>query len=195
MPEPSEEAPEQVLELARACEEYVERALGFRLDYSVETLPVLDQYAEGVRESVEDRPDLLPLLSHAVGAYFGEVVRRKFGGFWRLPSSNVVDWQVCLTHVFLWFNPIGVACDGIVGHAEHGGPGSQLKVAAEDRDLVKNRLGQLADVTEDEYYMLSTRAEVVEIVVDELTRHMEASGYAESTFDESDYEAEQRLPL
>lgn len=189
------ETPESVRELAEACEQYVVRALGFQLDYSTETLPVLDQYLLEVRASVEQRPDLMPLLSQAVGAYFGEVMCRTMGGFWRMPSANVVDWQVCLTHVFLWLSPVGVACDAIAGHTDHGGPSSQLRVAPEDREFVRARLASLEGVDETQYYRLSTRIEALEVVIEELRRRMEERGYGDSEFDVSDYEAEQQLPL
>lgn len=189
------ETPENVRELAEACEQYVVRALGFQLDYSIETLPVLDQYVVDVRGSVEQRPDLMPLLSHAVGAYFGEVMCRTIGGFWRTPSPNVVDWQVCLTHVFLWLNPVGVACDAIAGHTEHGGPSSQLRVSLEDREFVRARLERLEGVDEAQYFRLSTRVEALEVVIEELRRRMEERGYGDSEFDISDYEAEQLPPV
>lgn len=188
------ESPEEVRQLAQACEEYVQRALGFELDYSPETLGAVDQYALDVRDTAEDRPELLDLLARALGAYFGEVLVRSMGGFWRLRSPNIADWQVCLTHAFVWLNPIGVAYDALAGGTEHSGPGSQIRVAPEDRDLVRARLGRLADVDEEEYYKLTTRMEVIELVVEELRRKMEEQGYAESTFDESDYEAEQQPP-
>jgi len=191
----SSETPESVRELAEACEQYVVRALGFQLDYSVETLPVLDQYVLDVRASVAERPDLMPLLSHAVGAYFGEVMCRTLGGFWRTPSPNVVDWQVCLTPVFLWLNPVGVAYDALAGHTDHGGPSSQLRVSLEDREFVRARLARLEEVDEEQYYSFSTRIEVMQVVIEELQRRMEESGYGETEFDLTDYEAEQQAPV
>jgi hypothetical protein len=191
--EESSESPESVLELAQACEHYVARALGFQLDYSIETLPVLDQYVDDVRASVMERPDLMLLLSNAVGAYFGEVICRTLGGFWR-PSPNVVDWQVCLTPVFVWLNPIGVASDALAGHPDHDGPSSQIRVSPEDREFVRARLGRLAEVDEEQYCRLSTRMEVLQIVVEELAHRMEERGYGGTTFDLSDYEAEQLPP-
>ncbi len=187
-------APEPVAELVKACEDYVERALGFHLDFSVETLPVLDQYAREVRDSVLERPELVALVAHALGAYFGEVACRALDGFWRIPSQNVVDWQICSRRAFVWFNPIGVAYDALVGNTEHDGPGSQIRVAPHERELVRARLGLLADVDEEEYYLFSTRMEVLELVVEELQRHMQEQGYGDSSFDEADYEAEQRPP-
>ena len=36
--------PEQIADLARACVDYVKRALHVELDFSAETLPMLDHY-------------------------------------------------------------------------------------------------------------------------------------------------------
>lgn len=191
----SSETPESVRELAEACEQYVVRALGFQLDYSIETLPVLDQYVLDVRASVAERPDLMPLVSHALGAYFGEVMCRTLGGFWRTPSPNVVDWQVCLTQVFLWLNPVGVASDALAGHTDHGGPSSQLRVSPEDRELVAARLARLEAVDEEQYYSFSTRIEVLQVVIEELQRRLEESGYGGTEFELTDYEAEQQPPV
>ena len=185
-------SPENLVELARACEAYVMQASGFQLDYTVETLPVLDQYAREVQETIETRPELLELLAHAAGAYFGQVLCGVGPGFWRLPSGNVLDWQVCMREAFLWLNPIGVAYDVLSQDSEHAGPNAQLRVAAEDRDLVKARLARLADVPEEEYYSFSTRMEVIEMVLEELKRQQDERGYGGMTFDESDYEAEQQ---
>src|SRR5687767_15165113 len=39
-------APPAIQDLADACIRYVERAVGVRLDYTLETLPLLDHYLE-----------------------------------------------------------------------------------------------------------------------------------------------------
>src|ERR1044071_2601851 len=101
--------PEPVAELVTACLDYVRRALKFELDFTSDTLPVLDHYAATVRASRRERPELTPLVARARGAYCGEVVRAWIPGFWRVPSANVHDWQLCSRVCFLWWNPIGVA--------------------------------------------------------------------------------------
>src|SRR5688572_27074842 len=98
------EPPPQILDLASACLEYVDRALGFTLDFSSDTLGVVDHYATTVRANLAANPSLGPLIGPAVGAYFGEVVRVRFHGFWRVPP-NQHDWAVCLRTVFLNINP------------------------------------------------------------------------------------------
>ena len=103
-----EEAPPEIAELAEACRVYVSRALEVELDFTLETLPVLDHYIAKARENLAERPQLVELVTRSAGAYFGEVVRRAFPSFWRLPSGDSHDWQVCFEEVFLAFNPVAV---------------------------------------------------------------------------------------
>ncbi len=182
-----EPAPEPVLEASNACLEYVKRATGVTLDYTPETLSVLDHYLGLVRSDAKDRPELVPLIARAVGAYFGEVVRVVVPSFWRLPSPNVVDWQLCASAVFFAFNPIGAAYDALFESVEHDGPRSLFRVAPEDKDLLARRLEAMPEVPEDEYYLLTTRIEVIEAVVEALRARLEAKGYGESEFTEEDY--------
>src|SRR5690242_20282306 len=50
------EPPPQILDLASACLEYVDRALGFTLDFSSDTLGVVDHYATTVRANLATNP-------------------------------------------------------------------------------------------------------------------------------------------
>lgn len=182
-----EPAPEAVLEASKACLDYVLRATGVKLDYTPETLSVLDHYLGLVRSDNKDRPELVPLIARAVGAYFGEVVRTLVPSFWRLPSANVVDWQLCASAAFFAFNPIGAAYDALYQSVEHDGPRSLFRVAPEDKDLLAARLEAMPEVPEDEYYLLTTRIEVIEASIEALRARLEAKGYGESEFTEEDY--------
>jgi hypothetical protein len=185
-------APQSISDLANACRTYVRAAFGAELDYSAETLPLVDHYIERVRRDVADRPDLRELTARTIGAYFGEVARAQIDGFWRLGSPNIHDWAVCARPVFLWFNPFGAAWDALSGGEEHAGPRSTIHVAPEYRAAVDARLSSAPPVPELEYYLLSTRVEALEIVVETLRIEMERAGYGEVDYDESDYGAELR---
>jgi hypothetical protein len=179
--------PPVIEELAGVGREYVRRALGVELDFSPETLPVVDHYATLVRAELETNPSLGPIAAAALGAYFGELLRLRFDGFWRVPSGNQHDWSVCSRHVFLAINPIGVGFDAVYGGLDHDGPRSALRVAPEDRHYLDQRLAAIPPVPEDEYFLFSTRFEVVEIASEALAAKMEEEGYGGTEFSPEDY--------
>lgn len=177
-------------ELAQACELYVERAVGIQLDFTPDTLPVLDHYVRLARPSAVERPELLPLVARVVGAYFGQLICSQLGFFWRRPSPDVHTWQVCGGTAMLAINPVGVAYDALHVSAEHGGPCSQLRVGREERAVVDRRLHTLPPVSEDDYFTLSTRWEVLEIAIEALRAEMLRQGLADVRFELEDYEAD-----
>jgi hypothetical protein len=183
-------APEVIQDLARSCLDYVKKAVGVELDYTRDTLPLLDHYVAAMRADVQEREELRRLIAHAIGAYFGEVMRRTIGGFWRMPSPNVHDWAVCARPVFLSINPMAVAFDALADGQEHDGPRSDLRVAPEYRSAVADRLSALPPVSEDEFFLLSTRLEAIEVAAAALKASMSADGYEDQEFDEGDYAAE-----
>jgi hypothetical protein len=184
--------PEAIVELVRACLDYVKRSLGTELDFTPETLPLLDHYLSEVREELTAKPELVELTAHAAGAYFGEVLRRQMKGFWRMPSSSLHDFQVCSSVAFVSINPFGVAYDALYGSTEHGGPRSNLKLAPEDHGYIAARLATVPELPEDQFYLLTTRIEVVDITVEALRARLEEEGYSETEYTPEDYEAELR---
>ncbi|MBN2192784.1 MAG: hypothetical protein JW751_08190 [Polyangiaceae bacterium] len=161
--------PSEVAELVAALREYVWRVVGIAVDGTPETLPLVDHYVELVRAEREKRPEILDLVVVALGAYFGEVLRRQIGGFWHLPSADVFRWRVCSRRVLVAVNPVGVAYDVLYQGAEHDGPSAEVELSTADRNRVAPRLAALPGVTEREYYLLSTRVEVIEIIIDALS--------------------------
>jgi hypothetical protein len=179
--------PAPILDLAGACLEYVNHALGFDLDFSPDTLGAVDHYTTGVRASLAQNPALGALIAPAVGAYFGEVVRVHFDAFWRIPTSNQHDWSVCWKLAFLAINPIGVGYDAIYGGPDHDGPRSALRVGPEDREFLDRRLATVPPVPEEQYHLLTTRFEVLEIAAEALRAKMEEEGYGGTEYTEDDY--------
>lgn len=187
-PEEADAPPPEIEELSEACRQYVLSAVGVELDYTPETLSLLDHYIGQARESLEARPELRELMTRSAGAYFGELVRRAFGGFWRLPSADTHDWQVCLRGVFLAINPVGVAWDALEDSDEHSGPSSELVLDPADREGVQQRLEAMPEVAEDEFWLLTTRLEVLEAVAEHLAAEMERAGVQDVTFEPDDYD-------
>lgn len=179
--------PTPIDELAQTCVSYVHRALGVTLDFEPETLAVLDHYASTVRAEVGRNPALAAVIAPAVGAYFGEVVRARLSGFWRLPSANPQDWTVCSRVAYLAINPLGVGYDAIYGGTDHDGPRSTLRIAPEDSEYLDERLAALPPVAEDEYFFLTTRFEVLEVATEALRAKMEQEGYGGTEYTVEDY--------
>lgn len=179
--------PPEVQDLANAGIEYVARSLGMMLDFTPESLAILDHYTGSVRAELEQKPALGALLAPALGAYFGEVVRARFQGFWRVPSPNQHDWSVCSHLVFIAINPIGVAYEALYANEDHPGPRSTLRVAPEDREYLERRLETLPPVPEHDYFSFTTRFEVLEVASEALSAKMEEEGYGGTRFGEEDY--------
>jgi len=180
--------PDAVAELADACVRFVERKLGVRLDYSLETLPVLDHYLVQARTEVRDRPELIPLLVNAAGAYFGEVVRRRVPSWWHMPTTDPTSWQIQAEPVYLWFEPVGMAYDALLGgERAEDDPMAKLEIDEEDREALEVRLSELPAVEEDEFFALSTRLEVIDIAADVIKARMVENGLGDVVFTAEDY--------
>ena len=151
-----------VHELAGACVTYVHRAVGIELDFTPETLPILDHYLLQVGKTEEG---LTELIVASAGAYFGEVLVRTIGQMrWHLEQSELDHWRIEVDHVFLFFNPLGMVREA-VAQAEVPGCFAHLEVLPRDRPILDQSLSHMGDVREDDYYRLAVRYEVIEQVV------------------------------
>lgn len=183
--EPDTGMPPAVADLVAACVRYVATRYGVPLDFTSDTLSLVDQYVRDGRGELSARPESLDLLSGTIGAYLGEVVRREHGGFWRA-EGDPSSWRVLLSRVFLAFNPIGMAREALlVGDAE--GFGAHLQLDEAEREDVEARLAALPEVDEAEFYLPTTRFEVVQIAASALRAKMESSGLGNVRFEEEDY--------
>ena len=181
-----EEAPPLVADLADACVRFVDAALGVRLDFSAETLPLLDHYIGTRRSELVSRPETIGLVGRAAGAYFGEVVRRRFRSFWHLASDDPSTWEVRFEPVYLAFSPLAVAYDAIT-HGDEEGPTAHFQLDDQDREAVEVRLAELPAASDEEFFSFSTRLEVLDIAVDAIKARMMSSGLGEVSFTSEDY--------
>ncbi len=169
---PVEPPPDHVRELALGAVQFVQRATGVQLDFDPETLPLLDHYLSSVSEASEA---VLALVAPAAGAYFGEVVRKVFPARWSAPGEDYAVWRIEFSPCFLHFNPVAFAHEAI--HARElieGGTG--FGVNSDDVDTVRQSLEVLGTVSEEDYFKLSTRFEVLTSVVDRLIASATARG-------------------
>ena len=172
-------APARIREYAEQAIAYVQRALGVRLEYDSDTLPVLDHYLRTVptNRPVEgdddgDAPEVKPsiageqtaavqLVLATAGAYFGEVVRRRNGGRWEL-GDDQSEWRVVLP-TGLNFSPIGFVASAIA-QADLDDLDTELDAPLRMQPYVKQTLDRMGEVTVDEYYSLCGRLDTLEHV-------------------------------
>ena len=87
--------PSAVLECAERCVVGVRNASGLELDFTPETLPMLDHYLSETRdlprEPVGD--PVRGLVAALAGAFFGEVVRRTFPARWAAGDPDPMAWR------------------------------------------------------------------------------------------------------
>ncbi len=181
--------PDAVIERIVSCVRFVHSATGLELDASHETLPILDYYATSAREQTESRPETLPLLSEAMGAYFGQVLARELGLLWRANDPDPSTWLLYGQDVFVAINPIGVAYDVLCANSRHEGPSSELLLARDERELIAARLAALPDVAEDQFFTFASRFDVLHIVVEAL-RGLLLPGAGDMSYEWGDYEDE-----
>lgn len=183
--------PGPVAELIAACNRFVATRYKVALDGTPLTLSLLDQYVRDAREAMKERPESIDLVAPAVGAYLGEVMRQTFGATWSLPAEEINTdhdaWRLCFIHVYLAFNPIGVAREALT-MIEAEGWNAHLTLDPGEADEIRERLDAMPEVDEDEYYLPSTRFDVVNVVVDTLRARAEASGTGDVEFAPEDYD-------
>ena len=159
---PMKTAPNPIVELAEGCAHFVKQALEIELDYTPETLPILDHY---LRERADKpRAEVLSLLTPAAGAYFGEVVRRNLGpSRWFDAAFEHTCYALEFENNFMTFNPLGMALEAIQD-APADGWGAHIQVLPEDQLHVKDALERVGQVSASDYHRLAIRFETLELV-------------------------------
>jgi hypothetical protein len=185
-PEPGDAPPPPaVAELAAACVRFVTSKYKVPLDFTADTLSLVDHYVRDARADIAAKPETIELLQASIGAYLGEVMRRAFGASWFCEGDHD-GWRLDFKYVFLTFNPIGMAREALaLGEAE--GWHAHLETDPGERELLEERLATLGEIEEEEYYAPTTRFDIVEIAVDTLRAKMQAEGNGDVTFGADDY--------
>lgn len=178
--------PPAVRELAEACVRFVKAATGVELDYEPETLSVLDHYVAEARRSAVKTREAGVVAAHAAGAYFGEVVRRRYASWWRVEDDDPTEWSIELGSVYLSLRPVSMMADAIF-RDEGAGEDEPLIVEERDRAMISARLDDLPAVTEDELFAPTTRLEVIDIAVDAIRSKRIADGEPEANLTPDDY--------
>ena len=150
--------PPRVREYADQAVSYVQRALGIKLEYDSDTLPVLDHY---LRTVPDDQPAALQLVVATSGAYFGEVVRQRLGGRWELGSQEA-EWRVVLP-TGIHFSPVGFVA-AVIAKADLDDLDSEIAAPPRMLPYVQQTLARMGEVTIDDYYSLCGRLDTLEHV-------------------------------
>ncbi|MEM9494355.1 MAG: hypothetical protein AAGC55_34735 [Myxococcota bacterium] len=145
-------------EFAAQAVRYVHAAVGMELDYTSDTLPVVDHYLRGV---ATDQSATLELVIITAGAYFGEVVRRRLGGRWELDHDQPTDWRLVLP-CSLSFSPAGTVAAAIASSDDIEQFDARLEVPGKMRPHLEAAMGRMSQVTEEEYYSLCGRLDTME---------------------------------
>ncbi|WP_437333656.1 hypothetical protein [Sorangium sp. So ce394] len=161
---------------------------------------MLDHYLEQARGATSERVEALPVVAHMAGVYFGEVIRRQHASWWRMDGEDPTYWQLEFESVYLAFSPVlfirealtrGRGAEAARDLAEDSvsGDPAALELEEEDREAVAERLAELPQVSEDEYYAPSTRLEVIDIAVDAIrSRRLAAGEETDAALEPGDYE-------
>lgn len=188
-PEPKdaedEAPPEAVTELAAACVRFVGTRYKVALDFTPDTLPVVDQYVRDALGEVDTRPETLAVVAASVGAYLGEVMRKQFGAFWFADGDHSA-WRLYFTHVYLACNPLGMVLEALSPELAEGWH-AHFEVDPGDADVVSARLAAIPDVEAELFAMPTTRMEALTIVHDTLRAHMESQNTGDVRFGPEDY--------
>jgi hypothetical protein len=172
MSAPDADCPPEVAEHAALTVAYVERALGVRLEFNSETLPVLDHYLRGVPAG---QAATVALVASTAGAYFGEVVRHHVGGRWELGAGTPEGWRFILP-TGLSFLPARYALGAITRGQGQDGAAETDELADLDspdmlREMIDNAIAAMGDIEEDVFYSLCGRLDTLEHLHEVVAAH------------------------
>lgn len=157
-------------EFAGSCVAFVQKAVGVALDFTPDTLPVLDHYLRQAHELTSDRPESIPLLTAAAGAYLGELIRKRHGCHWNLDDDDPMGWYLEFDDDLMLVYPVAIAHVAMAGE-DADADVDVIRFKDDERDLVIAHLADLPPVSSEEYVAASTRVEVVDIAVDLIRAH------------------------
>ncbi len=166
-------------QLADGCVRMVFSKLAIELDYTAETLPILDHYLTLARKetiaasaaSEAKQGSLLDLLATPAGAYFGEVVARTLDARF-VARGESTSWRVEFPHVCLYFHPVGMALELLLDREEPGS-NAHFEVLPHEQNKLHDALGKLGTIEPERFFLFTTRYEALLEVLTVLERGSE----------------------
>jgi hypothetical protein len=208
-------APAQQLvnQLEQAFIEQIHRALGVELPDELSALAYIDHYLSELRD--EDREPIITLVASGTGAWFGEFIRKQLGGSWIGDGKDPRRLRLLLEPAFLHFSPVDLAYEAIfsgeLGEQDPRGPEGALIDGAfqldgrenpraegadpedenhdptSDRDWIRDRLGELSPVPENQYYSVTGRFETLQLILELLAHRRVAENKGPRAWRVEDY--------
>lgn len=156
-PLPLPDCPDHIAEFVLRCVDAVHSSIGVGLAFDSDTLPLLDHY---LREVPDKSLETAALIAAMAGAYFGETLRKAFGGQWKVESLDPGTWRVVLTGG-LSFRPVSLAL-GAIQESEEEDAHGDFSAPPGLMEVLQEAIGRLGSVSEFEYYTLSCRYDTLE---------------------------------
>lgn len=154
--------PEMVQSFVQSARDYVRRATQVEIDDTPDALAFVDHYIAQSRGDLKD--DVLGLVAAALGAWFGELAIKRFGGRWVL-EGEPRSWRVELAVGELTFEPAGMAAEALRMRSVSGYDAS-FSTRPEWMAALEASLAASPPVDEDYYYSLTGRYETLERAAD-----------------------------
>jgi hypothetical protein len=173
--------------MAASCIEYAQRALGVELDYTSDTLPILDHYLQQAARTAGKRPEALSLITQVAAAYFGELLQRRFDCWWKI-EGDPTQWVIRFRQVYLELCPHDLVVAALGLPLPEDAPEAGFHIDPDDIEFIGAYLAALPPVTEEDFRLLSTRYDTLETVVDQLKGRAVARNLGEVFFDDPDYD-------
>ena len=165
--------PDFIIKLAEGCIEFVKQKYKIEMDYTSETLSILDHYSLEIHNELKKipsskQPYFLSLIVPMIGAYWGEVVRRNFDCRWIATSEyKPEDWRIEFEYCFIYFNPAGMALETVM-QEDIPGWNAHFEISPKYRPILEKRLSKLPQVTVEDYYRFTVRYDVLQTIVEHL---------------------------
>ncbi|KIG13480.1 hypothetical protein DB30_08046 [Enhygromyxa salina] len=181
-------SPSQALvdQLVAGFREQLGRALEVELrdDIGSTALAYVDHYLGLLKE--EEREPIVSLVAAGAGAWFGELVRREIGGLWIGDGTDPRRLRLLLEPQFVHFSPVDLAYEAIFSGSPDPGDPRSSRVAPEgaaldgayhlrkrteqaeeldDHAWITERLAEVPEVPEDQFYSLTGRFETLELIL------------------------------
>lgn len=180
-----QQLPEEINQLVGRCIAHVHKRFNLELDFTSDTLSVLDFFIEEVvkdeyRGNVPpqghpSRMNMVHLFAPTFAAYFGAVLHKQFGGRFRHTEKDEKDWRFEFDSFFVRLNPVAIAAS-VIAKQEIEGLSSVLYSSAKLMPKLQERLDAAPDVSEQEFYSFCTVFESCQIAHEYLSEIAKKDG-------------------